>query len=56
MDIRDYTQATVRAAIGIVPQDTVLFNDSIGYNIRYGKPDASDEQVKNAARAAYIAP
>ena len=40
-DIRDVTQASLRAAIGMVPQDTVLFNDTIGYNIRYGRPDAS---------------
>jgi ATP-binding cassette, subfamily B, heavy metal transporter len=53
-DIRGLTQASVRAAIGIVPQDTVLFNDSIGYNIRYGKPTASDDEVKSAARTAYI--
>jgi ATP-binding cassette subfamily B protein len=54
LDIRDVKQASVRAAIGIVPQDTVLFNDSILYNIRYGRPDASDEEVFEAARAAHI--
>ncbi len=53
-DIRHVTQASVRAAIGIVPQDTVLFNDSIEYNIRYGRPDASTDEVHAAARAARI--
>ena len=53
-DIRDYTQASLRAAIGIVPQDTVLFNDTLGYNIRYGHPDASDEQLNAAIRAARL--
>ncbi|HMN21082.1 MAG TPA: ABC transporter ATP-binding protein/permease [Ottowia sp.] len=53
-DIRGVTQASVRRAIGIVPQDTVLFNDTIAYNIRYGRPDASDEAVQAAARAAHI--
>jgi ATP-binding cassette subfamily B protein len=53
-DLRDVTQASVRAAIGIVPQDTVLFNDSIYYNIAYGRPDASREEVIEAARAAQI--
>ena len=53
-DIKTVTQASVRAAIGIVPQDTVLFNDSIEYNIRYGRPDASREEVEAAARAARI--
>ncbi len=53
-DIRDYTQASVRAAIAIVPQDTVLFNDSIYYNILYGRPDASREDVEQVARAAHI--
>ena len=53
-DLRDLTQDSVRAAVGIVPQDTVLFNDSIRYNIRYGRPDASDEEVEDAARAAHI--
>ena len=48
------TQASVRRAIGIVPQDTVLFNDTVAYNIRYGRPDASDAQVQAAARAAHI--
>jgi ATP-binding cassette subfamily B protein len=53
-DIRDVKQSSLRAAIGIVPQDTVLFNDSILYNIRYGRPEASDEEVMEAARAAHI--
>ncbi len=53
-DIRDATQASLRAAIGIVPQDTVLFNDTIYYNIHYGRPDASREEVVAAAQAAHI--
>ncbi|MGH8663054.1 MAG: ABCB family ABC transporter ATP-binding protein/permease [Burkholderiales bacterium] len=53
-DIRDVTQASLRAAIGIVPQDTVLFNDTVLYNIAYGRPDASREEVIEAARAAHI--
>jgi ATP-binding cassette subfamily B protein len=53
-DIRDYTQSSVRAAIAIVPQDTVLFNDTIYYNIQYGRPSASREEVEQAARAAHI--
>ncbi len=53
-DLRDVTQDSLRAAIGIVPQDTVLFNDTIGYNISYGRPDASVEAVEQAARAAQI--
>ncbi|HRN83547.1 MAG TPA: ABC transporter ATP-binding protein/permease [Hyphomicrobium sp.] len=53
-DIRDVTQTSLRAAIGVVPQDTVLFNDTILYNIRYGRPDASDEEVYAAARLAQI--
>lgn len=53
-DIRDYTQASVRGAIAIVPQDTVLFNDTIYYNILYGRPGASREEVERAARAAHI--
>jgi ABC-type transport system involved in Fe-S cluster assembly fused permease/ATPase subunit len=53
-DIRDLTQDSVRACIGIVPQDTVLFNDDIRYNIRYGKPAASDEDVESAAKAAQL--
>ncbi len=53
-DIRDYTQASVRGAIAIVPQDTVLFNDSIYYNILYGRPAATRDDVEQAARAAHI--
>jgi ATP-binding cassette subfamily B protein len=53
-DVRDVTQASVRAAIGIVPQDTVLFNDSIYYNIAYGRPEATRDEVLEAARAAQI--
>jgi len=54
VDIRDATQSSLRAAIGIVPQDTVLFNDTIYYNIRYGRPDAAREEVIAAAQAAHI--
>jgi ATP-binding cassette, subfamily B, heavy metal transporter len=53
-DIRDLKQVSLRAAIAIVPQDTVLFNDTILYNIRYGRPQASDAEVIDAARAAHI--
>jgi ATP-binding cassette, subfamily B, heavy metal transporter len=53
-DIRGVTQASLRAAIGMVPQDTVLFNDTIRYNIRYGRWDASDAEVEEAARQAQI--
>lgn len=53
-DIRDITQKSLRAAIGIVPQDTVLFNDSIYYNIAYGCPNASHEEIIDAARSAHI--
>lgn len=53
-DIRSVTQNSLRAAIGIVPQDTVLFNDSIYYNIAYGRPEASREEIIEAARAAHI--
>ncbi|HET7930978.1 MAG TPA: ABC transporter ATP-binding protein/permease [Rhodanobacteraceae bacterium] len=53
-DIREVTQQSLRAAIGIVPQDTVLFNDTIFYNIAYGRTDASAEEVEAAARAAHI--
>ena len=53
-DIRSVTQASLRAAIGIVPQDTVLFNDSIYYNIAYGRPNASREEILQAATAAHI--
>jgi ATP-binding cassette subfamily B protein len=53
-DIREVAQASVRAAIGIVPQDTVLFNDTIRYNIAYGHPGASEERIEEAARLAHI--
>jgi ATP-binding cassette, subfamily B, heavy metal transporter len=53
-DIRHVTQDSLRAAIGVVPQDTVLFNDSIYYNIAYGRPDATRDEVIEAARAAHI--
>ncbi|WP_322516566.1 ABC transporter ATP-binding protein/permease [Rhodopseudomonas palustris] len=53
-DIRDVTQNSLRAAIGMVPQDTVLFNDTIRYNIRYGRWNATDEEVEEAARTAQI--
>ncbi len=54
-DIRDVTQESLRASIGMVPQDTVLFNDTIAYNIRYGRPDADEEAVHKAAELAQIA-
>jgi len=54
-DIKDVMQQSVRGAIGVVPQDTVLFNDSIYYNIAYGQVDASQEHVKDAARRAQLA-
>ena len=53
-DVRDVTQSSLRAAIGMVPQDTVLFNDTIAYNIRYGRPQATDEELRAAARMAQI--
>lgn len=53
-DIRSVQQDSVRAAIGVVPQDTVLFNDTIRYNIAYGRPGATQEQVEAAARAAQV--
>jgi len=53
-DVRAITQKSLRRAIGMVPQDTVLFNDTIGYNIRYGRSGASDEEVQKAARLAQI--
>jgi ATP-binding cassette, subfamily B, heavy metal transporter len=53
-DLRNVTQASLRKSIGIVPQDTVLFNDTIEYNIAYGKPDATREEIVAAAKAAYI--
>lgn len=54
-DLREVTQESLRSAIGMVPQDTVLFNDTIGYNIEYGRPGASAEEVKEAARMAQVA-
>ncbi len=53
-DIRSITQKSLRSAIGIVPQDTVLFNDTIAYNIAYGKIDADPSEIKQAAKAAHI--
>ncbi|WP_336057237.1 ABCB family ABC transporter ATP-binding protein/permease [Nitratireductor sp. CH_MIT9313-5] len=53
-DVRNVSQQSLRASIGMVPQDTVLFNDTIAYNIRYGRPDASDEDVRRAAELAQI--
>jgi ATP-binding cassette, subfamily B, heavy metal transporter len=53
-DIAEVTQKTLRAAIGMVPQDTVLFNDTVRYNIRYGRPDATDDEVEAAAKLAQI--
>ena len=53
-DIRSVTQDSVRASIAIVPQDTVLFNDTILYNIGYGRPEASEEEIENAAKAASL--
>jgi ATP-binding cassette subfamily B protein len=53
-DLREVTQSSLRAAIGIVPQDTVLFNDTVEYNIAYGRPGATREQVEAAAKAAHI--
>jgi ATP-binding cassette subfamily B protein len=53
-DVRDVTQTSLRAAIGMVPQDTVLFNDTIAYNVRYGRIGADDEEVRAAAETAQI--
>ncbi|MCP4923702.1 MAG: ABC transporter ATP-binding protein/permease [bacterium] len=53
-DVRNYTQHSVRSAIGIVPQDTVLFNDTVGYNIAYGRPEASQEDIESVAKLAQI--
>lgn len=53
-DIRSVTQKSLRGAIGMVPQDTVLFNDTVAYNIRYGRPGATDAEVEEAARLAQI--
>lgn len=54
VDLRDLDFASLRSLIGIVPQDSVLFNDTIGYNIAYGRPDATQEEIENAARKANI--
>lgn len=53
-DLRDVTQDSLRSVIGVVPQDTVLFNNTIYYNIAYGRPDASDDDIKEAARLAHL--
>ncbi len=53
-NISDVTQSSLRAVIGMVPQDTVLFNDTIEYNIRYGRPDATEREVRDAAKLAQI--
>jgi ABC-type transport system involved in Fe-S cluster assembly fused permease/ATPase subunit len=53
-DLREVSQTSLRATLGIVPQDTVLFNDTVFYNIHYGRPDATREEVLQAARAAHI--
>ena len=53
-DLRGVTQSSLRSAIGVVPQDTVLFNDTIFYNIKYGRADATDEEVYAAAKLAQI--
>jgi ATP-binding cassette subfamily B protein len=53
-DVRELAQDSLRAAIGVVPQDTVLFNDSIGYNIAYGRPGASQAEIEQAARLAQV--
>lgn len=53
-NIKDYAQESLRACIGVVPQDTVLFNDTIGYNIRYGRLNATQEEIEEAARQAHI--
>ena len=55
-DIREVTQHSLRAAIGVVPQDTVLFNDTLYQNIAYGRPGATDEEVRQAARLAHLEP
>ncbi len=54
IDVRDMTQTSLRAAIGVVPQDTVLFNDTIGYNIAYGRPGATQTEIERAARLAQV--
>ena len=55
-DLRDVTQESLRSTIGMVPQDTVLFNDTIGYNIQYGRPSASMDDVRQAAMMAQVGP
>lgn len=55
-DLRDVQQASVRAAIGIVPQDTVLFNETLAYNLQYGRPEASEAEMMAAAEAAHLMP
>jgi ATP-binding cassette subfamily B protein len=54
IDVRDMTQVSLRGAIGVVPQDTVLFNDTIAYNIAYGRPGATQDQIEHAARLAQV--
>jgi len=53
-DIRDATQESLRMSIGVVPQDAILFNETIRYNLMYGRPDATEEEVENAAKAASV--
>ena len=53
-DVRDVQQVSLRRAIGVVPQDTVLFNETVLYNIRYGRPEATDDEIESAARVAAI--
>jgi ATP-binding cassette subfamily B protein len=53
-DIRDLTLQSLRAVMGVVAQDTVLFNDTIGYNIAYGRPGVSEDEIRNAAKIAQI--
>jgi len=53
-DLRDVTQDSLRQAIGVVPQDTVLFNESIAYNIAYGRPEATSEEIREAVRLAHL--
>lgn len=55
-DLRSVQQSTVRAAIGIVPQDTVLFNDTLAYNLQYGRPSATEDELLAAAEAAHLMP
>ena len=54
VDVRDMVQTSLRAAIGVVPQDTVLFNDTIGYNIAYGRPGATQAEIEHAAKLAQV--